>query len=212
MLLIKLPPFYEDCLKSSAKCSVATNQCEELTNHINATLQTIIWNNKFICIDGKSVFFETLAEKGILRIGDLISENNELITKRKVRELNLTPLDLFRLVSVVNALPSEWRDLLKRSSHSDKRTFNLQHQIVLSLNGQKTRINKAVSKTIYKELRNRVISTLSAQKKYNSCFVNDTLDWSEIYSLPHRVISDTRLREFQFKLLNRYLVTNDFFK
>ena len=93
---------------------MATNQCEELTDDINATLQTIIWNNKFICIDGKPVFFKTLAEKGILRIGDLISENNELIIKRKVRELNLTPLDLFRLVSVVNALPSEWRDLLKK--------------------------------------------------------------------------------------------------
>ena len=101
MLPIKLPPFYEDCLKSLAKCLVATNQCEELTIDINATLQTIIWNNKFICIDGKSVFFKTLAKKGILRIGDLITENNELITKRKARELNLTPLDLFRLVSVV---------------------------------------------------------------------------------------------------------------
>jgi len=123
MLPLKLPPFYEDSLKNFAKCSVATNQCEELT------------------------------------------ENNELITKRKVRELNLTPLDLFRVVSVVNALPNEWRDLLKRSSHSDKRTFNPQDQIALSLNGQKTPINKAVSKTIYKELRNRVISTPSAQKK-----------------------------------------------
>ena len=110
MLPIKLPPFYEDCLKSFAKCSVATNQCEERTDDINATLQTIIWNNNFICIDGKSVFFKTLAEKGILRIGDLISKNNKLITKRRVGELNLTPLDLFRLVSVVNALPSKWRD------------------------------------------------------------------------------------------------------
>ena len=167
-------------------------------------------SNKFICIDGKPVFFKTLTEKGILRIGDLISENNELITKRKVRELNLTPLDLFRLVSVVNALPSVWRDLLKRSSHSDKMTFDIQDQTVLSLNGQKTLINKAVSKTIYNELRNRVISAPSAQKKCNSRFVNDTLDWSEIYSLPHRVTSDTKLREFQLKLLNRYLVKNDF--
>ncbi len=174
MLPIKLPPFYEDCLKCFAKCSVATSQSKELTDDINTctTLQTIIWNNKLICIDGKPVFFKTLAEKGILRIGGLISENNELITKHKVRALNLTPVDLFRLISVVNAMPSQWRDLLKRSSHSDKRTFNLQDQIVLSLNGQKTPINKAVSK---KELRNRVISTPSAQKKYNTgrCFEND---------------------------------------
>ena len=78
MLPIKLPPFYEDCLESFAKCSVATNQCEELTDDINATLQTIIWNNKFICIDGKPVFFKTLAEKGILRIVPLLLKRNTI--------------------------------------------------------------------------------------------------------------------------------------
>ena len=67
-----------------------------------------------------------------------------------------------------------------------------------------------MSKTIYKEFRNRVITIPSAQKKYSCCFINDTLDWKEIYGLPHRVTSDTKLREFQFKLLNRYLVTNVF--
>ena len=65
-------------------------------------------------------------------------------------------------------------------------------------------------KTIYKELRNRVITTPSAKKKYNNCFINDILVWREIYGLPHRVTSDEKPREFQFKLLNRYLVTNDF--
>ena len=40
-----------------------------------------VWNNKFICIGGKSVYFKNLAEKGILQIGDLISDNNEFIVK-----------------------------------------------------------------------------------------------------------------------------------
>ena len=81
MLPIKLPPFYEDCLNSFAKCSVASYHSEEAIDDINAILQTILWNNKLIRIDGKAIFFKTLAEKGILRIGDLISERNELITK-----------------------------------------------------------------------------------------------------------------------------------
>ena len=107
-------------------------------------------------------------------------------------------------------MPKKWQDSLKRSSHYEKKAFSLQEQIVLSLNGQKTPINKAVSKIIYKEFRNRVITTPSAQKKYVCSFINDTLDWKEIYGLPHRVTSDTKLREFQYKLLNRYLVTNVF--
>ena len=80
----------------------------------------------------------------------------------------------------------------------------------MRLNGQNTSIIKAVSKTVYKELRNRVITVPSAQEKYRNSFINDTLDWSEIYSLPHRVTSDTKTRESQFKLLNKYLATNAF--
>ena len=107
MLPIKLPPFYEDCLKSFAKCSVAINHSEEAIDDRNAILQTILWNNRLIRIDGKVVFFKALAEKGILRIGDLISEHNELITKCNLRELDFSPLDFFRLVSVINALPNK---------------------------------------------------------------------------------------------------------
>jgi len=65
------------------------------------------------CIDGKTVFFKSLGEKGIFRIGDLISDNNELITTCNLRDLDLTPLDVFRVVSVINALPNEWRCKLK---------------------------------------------------------------------------------------------------
>ena len=54
--------------------------------------KAILWNNKFICIERKSVYFKALAEKGILRMRDLISENDELILKShcKLRELNIS--------------------------------------------------------------------------------------------------------------------------
>ena len=56
-LPIKVPSFYEDSLKSFAKCSVANNQCEEIIEDINEILQIMLWNNKLIRIDGKPVFY-----------------------------------------------------------------------------------------------------------------------------------------------------------
>ena len=38
----------------------------------------------------------------------LISENNELITKHKLRELNISPLDSFRVTCVIEVIPTEW--------------------------------------------------------------------------------------------------------
>ena len=89
-LPIKLPPFYENCLKCFAKCSVE-NQ-DSLQHYEDANLSRIIlWNNKFICINGKSVYNSRLANAGIIRLGDLITENNDLVTNSRVRELNMSP-------------------------------------------------------------------------------------------------------------------------
>ena len=103
---IKLPKFYEECLKSFAKCSAANwGSVQNLTG--NDLKKNLLWNNKFICIGGKSVYFKTLAEKDIIKIGDLISDNNELIVKnnRRLSELNISPLDAFRLLALIDALP-----------------------------------------------------------------------------------------------------------
>ena len=48
-------------------------------------------------------------------------------------------------------------------------------------------------------------------KKYDKAFNTDTshLDWEKIYLLPFKTTLHTKLREFQYKILNRILYTND---
>ena len=210
-LPIKLPAFYEECFKSFAKCSAATHTSIQDQNRQDLS-KAIVWNNKFICIGGKSVSFKNLAEKGILRIGDLISDNNEFIVKSnyKLRELNTSPLDIFRLISVIDALPVEWRESLNTLASTADEPFNLYNEIKLSFNDKNVLIETVISKTIYKELRNRIITPPTAQLNFKTHFVNDVLEWKEIYSLPFRTSLDTKSHEFQYKLLNRCLITNSF--
>ena len=122
--------------------------------------------------------------------------------------MNISPLDAFRLICVIEALPTEWRTFLKTGNHSVIEPFNLQNQVQLYFNGQNILLCEALSKIIYKEIRNRNITPPTAQLKYNAQFVSDELDWKRIYSLPHRVALDTKSREFQYKLLNRCLAMN----
>ena len=72
---------------------------------------------KFICIGGKTVYYRNLTEKGILEMGDLISNNNEFIVRSnyKLRELNISPLDIFRLISVIDAIQAKWREVCSHS-------------------------------------------------------------------------------------------------
>ena len=127
-LPIKFPAFYEECLKCFAKCSVVNNLNIQDLNGKDLS-KVILWNNKFICVGDKSVYFRNLAEKGIFRVGDLISNKHELIIKSELRVLNLSPLDAFRLVSLIDALPTQWRESLKTCISTGDTLFNLRDEI-----------------------------------------------------------------------------------
>ena len=66
------------------------------------------------------------------------------------------------------------------------------------------RLDKAISKNIYKEARSKVEIIPITQLKYSEKY-NYHLEWKEIYRISFRVTADSRSREFQFKALNRYL-------
>ena len=70
-------------------------------------------------------------------MGDLISNNNELIVKSsyKLRALNISPLDTFKLISVIDALPVEWRESLNTLTFTAEEPFNLRNEIKLNFNG-----------------------------------------------------------------------------
>jgi len=101
-LCIQLPKYYEKCFRCFAEYSHAnklTEQalCQEIHN-------TVIWNNKFICIQGKSVFCEALFKKGIklhLKILRLMAMMlSQAFRLWQVRHLNLKKsFSLWRLLT-----------------------------------------------------------------------------------------------------------------
>ena len=64
------------------------------------------------------------------------SNKNELIIKSKLRVLHLSPLDALRLVSLRDALPTQWRESLKYCISTSDAIFNLHDEIKLRLSGQ----------------------------------------------------------------------------
>lgn len=114
-------------------------------------------------------------------------------------------------MSAIDALPLEWREKLKtfaRGIYNEH--FVIQNLCKLILNGQIVQTKSAVSKTINRELRGRVVTPPTALLTFNHQFPGDVLDWKKVYSLPCRVTSHTKLREFQYKVLNNCLTRNKF--
>ena len=210
-LPINLPMYYRECFECFSHCSAATdNNVLELSHE--QISNTVLWNNKFICINNKSVFNQSLVSKGIIKIGDLVTEKNQFISQCNQSRVNLSPKDIFDLMSLVDAIPAPWRQSLKINGYLNKSPFVIQDQIQLVLNNQEVSITEATFKKVYRELVSGFVTPPTAHSKFNESFNGVCLDWNEIHSLPFLVALDTKSREFQYKILNRYLVTNTFLK
>ena len=163
---------------------------------------TVIWNNtcKFICIQGKSVFCEALFKKEITTLEDLMMKENGVITGFQIMaSASFTPKEKFQLMAITlyYAIPMRWRHHLKMCNNYQNNS-SISDSAQLHLNGHNIRLDKAISKNIYKEVRSKVEIIPTTQLKYSERYYYQ-LDWKEIYRIPFRVTVDSKSCEFQFK-------------
>ena len=77
-LSISLPVFYKECLQAWSS----------RTNHDSTTykgiMNQIIWNNKYILSEGKSIFQPIFFKQEILKVGDLVSKEGIILKSDKI--------------------------------------------------------------------------------------------------------------------------------
>ena len=65
------------------------------------------------------------------------------------------------------------------------------------------------SKQIYRLFLEEKQTTPTAKVKLAAKYSNIDIDWKSVYSLSFRTTLEFKLREFQFKILNRIVFTNE---
>ena len=65
------------------------------------------------------------------------------------------------------------------------------------------------SKQIYPLFLEKKQTTPTAKVKLTAKYSNIDIDWKSVYSLSFRTTLESKLREFQFKILNRIVFTNE---
>ena len=108
-LPVMLPPFSKQCFDAWS----------DLNNKVPLSFQEIvneiIWNNKFLCVDKKSVFRRDLFSIGLLKIADLLSCDNTTTTFSFTNPL-LNPEQSFFVINIIDSIPAHL-------VHNNKRFF-----------------------------------------------------------------------------------------
>ena len=165
-LSIAISDFYKECLilwSSMNKTDPST--LEEIANEV-------IWNNKYICIGGKSVFSTKICEHGLYKIGDLYDSAGELVIGGEFVRSALSPIDSFLLFSIHKALPLHWRNILCTNcgliplytQHINLSTF------YFYINNEGINVEKLQSKFLYGSLISRIANMPTAIKKYKDLY------------------------------------------
>ena len=201
-LKISLPEYYKECFDAWSDLNGITPSCyQEIINEI-------IWNNRFLCYDKKSMYRRDIINLGFVKIGDLISEKNSF--SYGINSL-VNPEQRFFLMSIINSIPAEWRSVVKASTDHDVSVIDpFPNTPTIRMEGDNlVPILDASSKQIYQLFLQKKQIPPTAKQKLTDKYPNTAINWQKVYSLAFQTTLESKIREFQYKILNCIVFTNE---
>ena len=148
----------------------------------------IIWNNKNILVESKSIFIKDFFKLGIVYIADIFTEEGKIKDWNFFKNCGINRINYIQWQGVISAIPL----FLKTYQAVYVRPENT---IMVYCNNSSLALHKSSSR----QLRNLVSSNYlvhpKSQRFFNDLF-EEVLDWDYIYRMPFKVTICSKLREF----------------
>ena len=183
-----IPKFYQNLLKFI------------LEIYYNQDREYIIWNNKSILIDGKSIFWKNWYDKGVIYIHDFINTNGEWLTFKAFCNKFEIRTNFLRYLGILSAIKQAAKAL--DVDPSRKPALDLQNLKWRLYSGKTIDIKKAKSRDFYAEF---VEFNLEPPKSCRKWLEKYNLDEDIFYtSLPlvKQCTSEPKLLATQFKIIH----------
>ena len=197
-----LPSFYRNIVVNWAKCSSEPIDVRNI-------LGQYLWNNKFITIAGRSIFWKEFKRANINHLGQMC-ENHALKSWTQLkREFMLNDNLHFKYIQLVNSIPALWKQKIAEDLPiPDLDTAKHSQGILLCT--RLIPIENLNSKQIYDIILRNDNHIPTAQKTLQQKFPNvEVNEWKKIYMIHRKVTKHAYSRNFQYKILNNTLYLNN---
>ena len=106
--------------------------------------------------------------KGIVTIGGLLSDTGIFLQGVKVLNANLSRLEHFKLISIIDAIPHEWKQIIRQSiQHLPP---HIDDTIYLRMVNSEVALSSVSSKWLYNTFKSKKQVPPTAQKKFKEKF------------------------------------------
>ena len=180
-----VPTFYINLLRNWAEIG-------NLNSHM-------LWYNKNIKINNKSVFYDSFDKIGVKSVSDLFELNGKIIKFEDLENKGLERTEWFKWLGLIKAIKKTKLHLLPHHNQEEEAHLKIED----------TDLSKMESQFIYKYFKKKS-STVAGDEFIPRSFKYVTPDQNlkDIFTICHRMVVDTKTKEFQFKFVHDILVNN----
>ena len=166
-------------------------------------LEESIWINENIKCGSKTIFFKDFYNKNMKIVGDIVQSNRIISFNEAKNKFGLKDGDFLKYLSVVAAIPSEWRMLI----NSDVVNKRFEENKYVLKNGSNTKdLLKCKTKDFYSIMIDEYCEPPVAVGKWNELYNN--IDWEFAFSLAFKTLKDTKIQTLQYKILTNIFPCN----
>ena len=165
-----------------------------------------LWNNNFIKIANKPVYWKRWVDAEIFYIYDILKNDGSFLSYTEFSQKFNVRSNFIDYFSIVSAIPKSWTKTFKETLKNDP-TY-----LTNPSNLSKFLASKDDSKSVYNNFIKRIVmpTIKSAEKWEKVLALNEKIQWRKIYGLPFSCVKETKIQCFQYKLLHRILPSNKF--
>ena len=196
----QLPAFYKNILRffHELKILYGYDQASDL----------VLYNNKEILIDQKTVYLSKWMEKGIVFIKDLLKEDGSYLSFEEFKGKFSCKTNFIQYFQIISAIPDRLR-LKARQIESVNKQFFTSNDHFFHFNRNFTfNLDKAKSRDFYNLFIDKTHNGgQTGPKRWSETLSLNGEHWAKIFKTTQKLCKETKLKEFQFKFIHRIVVT-----
>ena len=194
---INISPFYRDVLSLWGSL-IKSNPVD-----VNSIVNQVIWNNQYILIGHKSVYYKNFVDAGFIKVDDLLDGEGKFI---KFENTGLANNNFLRWHGIICAIPKKWLDVINLGYV--KGVVEPEKELGCNVNNLFIPLQKIQSRIFYDHFN--AISSIEPVTSFRlkRMFNLNNNDCCSVYELPFKVTLDSKLRWLQYRIIHGILVTN----
>ena len=195
-----LPLFYKDIL-------TFFSELKNLYSY-DGTQDLVLFNNKEILVGRRPVFIKEWFDSNILSIRDLLNSNGQLLSFQEFNNKYDCNTNFLQFYQVTSAIP-KYLIIKARNTEPLENELYTRNNFLFQLDDStQLQLDNAKTRDFY-VLLNRKIHTVrqTGPMNWNSKTNLNENAWKKIFTSLKSICKETKLKEFQFKLIHRIVVT-----